>query len=99
MELFCTNPECRWHSEHKGGRFLYMKARAGRPAGPYCEDCVRNWYEGAPGKNLWDFTTANISGDPIHVTSFGHLQQLEKQYGVRSVVGNMDERHWSRTAS
>lgn len=45
-------------------------------------------------KNLWDFETNHISGDPnsgpVRVQSLAHLRRLEKEHGVISVLANYD---------
>lgn len=91
LELYCTNPECRWHNERKGGRFIHLKS------GPYCEDCAKIQWSGSPCKNLWEMTTSHITGSPVKINSLAQLRQLEKTYGVSSHAANMDARNWERT--
>jgi rubredoxin len=46
------------------------------------------------GKNLWDFTTSNFNGQPIHVKSGRHLDQLCKQFGVSNFARENYTRNW-----
>jgi hypothetical protein len=91
--IYCSNKDCRWHGERKGGRFYY------RSGMPYCDECVHAVYPGQPGKDLWQFETFNIAGEanskPIQVQSLRHLRQLEKQHGVISVAANFSEKNWN----
>lgn len=95
LDLYCGNPECKWHSEKKGGRFSHVLS--GPDKGAYCEDCMKLRWAGNPGRNLWDFTTSNITGSPVHINSLGQLRQMEKQYGVSSVTANSDSKNWARS--
>ena len=92
MEMYCTNPACRWHSKRKGGKFLFRDGLA------YCEECLKEFRITETGKNPWQFETLNINGDPnkgpVKVNSLHHLRQLVKQHGVVSVAANFDSRNW-----
>jgi hypothetical protein len=50
-------------------------------------------------KNLFEFTTMNISSDPtagpVQVKSLAHIRKLEREHGVISVAANFDEKNWS----
>lgn len=89
---FCCNPECKWHTEVKGGEFIYSMERKGM----CCPDC---FYSGSAilpnvAKSAFDFVTTTINGKPIHVRSMQHLQRLEKEHGCSSVVLNCDRSNW-----
>lgn len=62
--------------------------------------CARPDQSPDKAKNLWNFSTMNISDNPNHgpieVKSLRHLRQLENQFGVASVVGNMSSKDWER---
>lgn len=91
IENYCTTADCRWHTERKGGRFVFINYK------PYCEECAGNATVFNSGKNLWDFETTNMSkvpGQKIKVKSLNHLRQLEKQHGVVSVAANYDARRF-----
>lgn len=86
----CANQNCVKASEHRGGRFRFVGGKW------YCADCAE-WAGGVimnSGKNLWDFTTTHMTGQPIHVRSLAHLRQLEKQHGVSNFAANHDQRNW-----
>lgn len=89
LNLYCANPECRWHSERKGGRFVSF----GKDT--FCEECAR--VRGTMGscKNLWEFETTNLNGEKVQVKSLSHLRQLEREHGVVSVAANYESRHWN----
>lgn len=93
LDIFCANPECRWHNEKKGGRFLNMKARNGRPAGWYCDECVKAFHA-HEAKSAFEFDIEHLeAGKTIHCTGLRHLEQIQKQYGVVSAVANFDARN------
>ena len=91
LRLHCSNPDCRWHTEVRGGTFHFHNHQC------LCSDCYFLRPVLNAGKNLWDFETTNLdpSGKRIKVSSVGQLRQLEKQHGVVSVAANMDQRHWN----
>lgn len=46
-------------------------------------------------KDLWGFTTSHLDcNNPVKVTSFRHMQRLEKEYGVVSRVASYDQQNW-----
>lgn len=90
MRTMCSNPVCRWHTERKGGKFIWHGAR------PFCEECAQPQTVFNDGANRWDFVTTNLhpEGMPIHVQSLRHLRQLEHQYGAVNVAANQQQRNW-----
>lgn len=79
----------------RGGRFRWIGGD-NYVHTPQC-DIPQTRFDAA--KNLWDFTTTHISGDPskpVHVTSAREMYRLEKEHGVVSVVGNYYEQNWSK---
>lgn len=90
MRTMCSNSECRWSREAKGGKFIWH----GRA--PFCEDCANPRYVMNDGENRWNFMTTNLhpEGKPVHVQSLRHLRQLEQQYGAVSAAANMEHRNW-----
>lgn len=88
-QTYCVNPECPKHSQYRGGKFRLIGGKW------YCSDCAE-WAGVLPnsGKNLWDFTTTHLTGQPIHVKSLNHLRQLEREHGVSSHAANYMERNW-----
>lgn len=89
LNLFCSNPDCRWHTESRGGRFVLRDGKW------FCQDCFYQRPVMNDGKNLWDFETTHFNGQRTHVKSLADLRRLERQYGVRSVAANMEERRWA----
>jgi len=89
--LFCTNEDCKWNKEIKGGKFTFRGGLA------YCDDCLRVSYLMNDGKNLYEFTTSHLTspGQPVEITSKGQLRRLEKEHGVAHVQGNYMERNWN----
>jgi hypothetical protein len=91
QKMYCADPGCRWHTESKGGEFVFSAERGGF----YCPECFR---AGPPvmnsAKNLWDFTTTHFNGEKIHVRDAAHLQRLEKQFGVSNQAFHNDHAHW-----
>ena len=87
VETRCSNENCVKHTEG-GGKFRLVHGKW------YCSDCAGNDTVLNPGRNLWDFTTTHFNGEPIHVTSLGHLRRLEKQYGCSNFAANNDSRNW-----
>lgn len=86
----CSNPECKWNTEVKGGKFIWHGGK------PLCEECAQPKYVLADCANRWDFTTTNLhpEGKPVRVQSLRHLRQLEGQYGARSVAANQEQKNW-----
>lgn len=94
LSIYCGNPECRWHTEKKGGEFHHSRERNRME----CSDC---FYGGVAvlenkAKSAFDFVTTTINGKPIHVQGINHLQRLEKEHGCSSVVLNCDRSNWDR---
>lgn len=86
----CANLNCVKASEHRGGRYRLVGGKW------YCSDCAE-WAGGVimnGAKNLWDFTTTHMTGQPVHIRSLAHLRQLEKQHGVSNFAANNDQRNW-----
>jgi hypothetical protein len=88
--VLCSNPDCRWNKEVKGGSFPYSH----RFGGFVCQDCLHMRPVFNPGKNLWSFTTTHLNGERIEVKGLSHLRQLEKQFGVSNQALNNDQSHW-----
>ena len=90
MRTLCTNPECKWSREVKGGRFIWH----GRD--PFCEECARLQYVMNDGEQRWSFTTTNLhpEGKPVRVQSLRHLRQLEQQYGAVCMAANQQQKNW-----
>ena len=91
---YCGNEDCRWHTEKKGGEFMYSRERKTL----LCPDCFYGGLAVLPNiaKSAFDFTTTTITGKPVHVRSMQHLQRLEKEHGCSSVVLNCDRSNWDR---
>lgn len=85
---YCTNPNCRWHTEKKGGRFIFY----GKDA--FCPECSNAGGTNNCGKNLYKFKTTHFTGEPIEINGSAHLAALEKQYGAISVARNYDSNNW-----
>lgn len=88
--MYCMNPDCRWHTEKKGGSFTYSMERRGL----ICDECERFPSLPSDCKERWNFTTTHFNGRPIEVKGRAHLQQLEKQFGVSNHALNYDQRNW-----
>lgn len=88
--VLCANPDCRWHTEVKGGTFNYSSERRGF----FCDECFHEVPVSTPGKNLWDFTTTHLTGKPIHITSVRQLDRLCRQYGVSNQAREMNQSNW-----
>lgn len=88
--MYCSNPECRWSKERRGGSFF----QSDRFKGMVCEDCRGGSYLPSVAKSAFDFETTAITGKPIRVESMQHLQRLEKEHGCSSVVLNCDRSNW-----
>jgi hypothetical protein len=88
-QTFCANENCPKHTEYRGGRFRFIGGKW------LCQECWE-WAGGLAnaGKNLWDFTTTHFNGQPIHVKSGAHLDQLCKQFGVSNCARENYERNW-----
>jgi hypothetical protein len=87
----CSNENCPKHTTYSGGHFTRRRGKW------WCDDCAANLTVFEAGKNLFDFTTTHLNGTPIHVKSLRHMRQLEKQYGVSSVVANNMSSRWNAT--
>lgn len=92
LNIYCGNPDCRWHTEVKGGSFTYSAERRAF----FCEDCFYWRPQLNDCKNLWDFTTTHFNGEKIHVRDGAHLDQLCKQFGVSNQARENMERNWDR---
>lgn len=92
-ESYCGNPSCRWHTEKKGGEFIYSRERKRME----CPDCFYGNVQVLPNnaKSAFDFVTTTINGKPTHVQGIRHLERLEKEHGCSSVVLNCDRSNWS----
>ena len=96
QQVFCSEPNCRWHTEVKGGHFYYSAERRGM----YCDDCfnapppVLN-----PGKELWHFTTTHFNGEKIEVKDGAHLDRLCRQFGVSNQARENMQSHWNDAPS
>ena len=88
--IFCAEPGCRWHTEKKGGNFVYSLERRCF----LCDDCFHHPPLPTTCKDLWNFTTTHFNGEPIEVKGIKHLRQLEQQYGCSSHAANYDQAHW-----
>lgn len=93
--VLCANPNCRWHTEVKGGAFNYSPEQKGF----FCEDCFWVAPLDPDCKDRWHFTTTHFNGQPIEVKGAAHLRQLEKQFGVSSHAYNHDSRNWDTPPS
>jgi hypothetical protein len=90
--IFCSNEECRFHTERKGGRFHFRNGLA------YCEDCFRPHLQLDDCKNLYEFETPHFTGERIQVQNRRHLERLEQQHGVVHVQNNYYEKNWAPTS-
>ena len=88
--VLCSNPDCRWSKEVKGGNFQYSAERRGF----FCDDCfwVKPVLDGC--KNLWEFDTTHFNGEKIHVKNLAHLDQLCRQYGVSNQARENYKSNW-----
>lgn len=91
QKTYCSEPTCIKHLEYRGGRFRNFNGKW------FCEDCAEIQGVMNAGKDLWNFTTKHLNGEPIKIKNLAHLRQLEKQFGVSNQAANYDERHWDVT--
>ena len=91
---YCAAEDCRWHTEKKGGEFIYSDSRKAL----FCTDCFYGGNTVLPttAKSAFDFVTTTITGKPTHVRGMQHLQRLEKEHGCSSVVLNENRSNWDR---
>ena len=88
LNLYCANPECRWHTERRGGTFFWY----GKDT--FCEECAGPARMPTTCKNLWEFETTNLNGKRVEVKSLSHMRRLEREHGVVSVAANYDSASW-----
>ena len=62
----------------------------------FCEDCYLPAIQFDSAKNLFDYTTTHFNGEKVHIRSLSHMRQLEKDFGLSSVIANNMERNWDR---
>lgn len=91
LKQYCANESCPKHTVASGGRFIYSREQSKF----FCEDCFHIPAVLNSAKNLWDFTTTHLDGNPIHVRSLEHMRQLEKQFGVSNHAANHMESQWN----
>ena len=85
-KMFCSNPECQWSKEEKGGRFLFSMVDKNW----YCEECYQAPRMQDNCNSQFHFTTTHFNGKPIEVKGIRHLQKLEKEFGVSNHDLNYD---------
>ena len=90
LNLRCATEGCPKHLEHRGGQFIYSR----EDNCFYCKDCFNVPRYTDDCKELYDFTTTHLTGEPIHVHGKRHLMQLEKAFGVSHHQLNYDQKHW-----
>jgi hypothetical protein len=91
LNLRCATEGCPKNLEHRGGEFIYSR----EDNCFYCKECFSIPKYMDDCKNLYDFTTRHLNGEPIHVQGKQHLMRLERQYGVSHQQLNNMERNWS----
>lgn len=87
---FCANDKCPKHRIHTGGLFRFRVS----DRKTFCDDCFRVEVQLNGARNLYEFTTTHLNGEPIHVRDKAHLRQLERQFGVSHHQLNNMERNW-----
>lgn len=87
----CANGDCPKHTIHTGGEFIYSAEKRAW----FCKDCFYVPTVLNPGKNLWEFTTTHLTGQPVQVKGLAHLRQLEREHGVSSHAANNMESSWN----
>lgn len=85
----CANEVCVKHTEQRGGKFRFVGGKW------YCDECAASRIVFSDGKNLYEFTTTHLTGEPIHVRGKAHLRDLERKHGVSHHQLNYAEKNWS----
>lgn len=90
--IVCGN--CGRSGAESGGRFTFKGNKW--VCAVACDPGFKGTRDHA--KNNFSFESMNISADPnqgpVKVNNLAHLRRLEREHGVVSVVGNMDEKNW-----
>lgn len=91
QHLYCANEQCRKHTVHTGGKFIYsLEKRC-----ILCEDCFHAPTISNATKDPYWFTTTHFNGEAIEVKGRRHLRWLEQQYGCSSHIANYDSKNWN----